>query len=146
MKCAAKTVSAREDSPRPHVCFAWRATAAVRKRARQNAALLLSISLDTYRGLTGPVMSVDPELTMVMPPPMAGVPTPAHSVIVIPPPVVVISAIADIDRNSDRLRPHRSKCARAKKRGQQNSKFVFHNVFLIVVRLILPGYYSRSFH
>ena len=78
-------------------------------------------------------MSVDPELMMVMPSPMAGVPTPARAVIIVPPSMVVISAIADIDINSDRLRSHRSEGSRAKERGQQNSKFVFHSVFLIRV-------------
>lgn len=80
--------------------------------------------------LPGRVVPVHPETTMMTPSPMARVPIPARAVIVIPTPVVVISAIADIDRNPDRLRSHRSKRARAEERGQQNSKFVFHNVFL----------------
>jgi hypothetical protein len=79
------------------------------------------------------VVTVHPVAMMVTPPsPMARVPIPARAVIVIPRPVVVISAIADFDIEPDRLCRHRSKRSRAKERGQQNSKFVFHSSLSLV--------------
>ena len=50
-----------------------------------------------------PVVTVNPDATMVTPGPIARGPIPAHAVIVIPRPVVEIRAIADFDRESDRL-------------------------------------------
>ncbi len=76
------------------------------------------------------VVTVNPDAMMAMPSPMAREPIPARAVIIIPRPVVVITAIADFDIEPDRLCSHRSKRSRAKERGQQNSKFVFHSVFL----------------
>ena len=81
--------------------------------------------------LPGRVVTVNPEAMAVTPSPMARNPKPAHAVIIVPRTVVVISVIADLDIDSDGLGSHRSESARAEKRGQQHSKFVFHMFFLV---------------
>jgi hypothetical protein len=75
----------------------------------------------------GLVVTVHPDSMMVTPDPMARDPIPAHAIIPIPRAAVVISAIANFDRDAHRLCRHRNERPRAKERGQE--KFVFHSRF-----------------
>lgn len=68
--------------------------------------------------LPGRVVTVNPEAMMVAPTPVAGDPIPAHAVIIIPRPMMVIRPIADRDRDTGSIRSHRCHGARAKQRGQ----------------------------
>ncbi len=75
------------------------------------------------------IITVNPDAVVMTPGPMARPPIRAHAVIPVPRPVVVIPAIAEFDINPDRSRSGRNHCPRAKERGQQNSKFIFHSGF-----------------
>jgi hypothetical protein len=61
----------------------------------------------------GPVVSVDPNLMMVTPPPMPRNPAPVSSASPVAGPVGVIRAIADVDADTDRI-GGRGKAAHAK--------------------------------
>jgi hypothetical protein len=87
-------------------------------------------SIAVLRALPGRVVTVNPAM---MPSPMTWDPIPADAVIIVPRTVVVISAIADLDIDSEGLGSHRSESPRAKERGQQHSKFVFHMFSLVRV-------------
>ena len=75
-------------------------------------------------------MTGNPDATMVAPGPIARGPIPAHAIIPIPRPMAVIGAVADIDRDPDRLGRRRNNGSGAEEQGQQKSKFVSHTVYL----------------
>ena len=79
--------------------------------------------------LPGRVVTVNPVAMMVAPRPVTLDPIPARAVVIVPRPMSVIPAIANLDRESNRLCRRRSKSSRAKERAQKDSKFVFHSGF-----------------
>lgn len=98
-----------------------------KKKARGETATRFQSWIDLDDRLPRSVVTVNPDPPMVTPDPVTRDPIPTRAVIIVRSAVVVISSIAEIDVDSDRARSRRDQCSRAKKRGQQNRKFVFHN-------------------
>ena len=73
------------------------------------------------------VMALNPDAMAVTPSPMARNPVPPHPFIPIPRPMGVIGAIANRHVNPERFRRSRHHGPCAHQRGQQHSKFIFHN-------------------